>query len=313
MLSAKEEKGAIKATLFFNLAHYALRPWPWILIALASLIVFPTLVDIQEAFPSISDNVLADDLAFPAMLSILPKGLVGLVIASLLAALMSTLSTHLNWGSSYVVHDFYSRFLNREATEAQKVKIGRISTLLLMVVAGIMALGLERALETFSILLHKGGGTGLLFILRWFWWRINAYSELSAMIVSFLLACFFQFYVGDGMADYEKILWGVGITTMVWIVVTFLTAPTDRKVLNDFYKLIRPHNLGWKPISSELGLGSLEKTSLATEILMMFLGSVMVYALLFSTGFLLYGDELYAVIGFTVSFICGVSLFKLWK
>ncbi len=313
MLSAKEEKGAVKATLFFNLAHYALRPWPWILIALASLIVFPTLGDIQQAFPNISDKVLADDLAFPAMLAILPKGLVGLVIASLLAALMSTLSTHLNWGSSYVVNDFYSRFLNKEASEKQKVTIGRISTLLLMVIAGLMALGLESALGAFNILLQIGAGTGLLFILRWFWWRINAYSEISAMVISFLMACYFQFIVKDGMADYEKILWGVGVTTVVWILVTFLTRPTNKKVLQDFYTLIRPHDIGWKPISTELGLGSIEKTSLATEILMMFLGSVLVYGLLFSIGFLLYGSSLYCAIGFGISILSGIGLFKLWK
>ncbi|MDX5478686.1 MAG: Na+:solute symporter, partial [Cyclobacteriaceae bacterium] len=181
MLSAKDEKNAIGATLFFNIAHYAMRPWPWIIIALSSLIIFPQVSDMQEAFPHIPVDKLGNDLAYSAMLTFLPTGLIGIVLASLIAAVMSTLSTHLNWGSSYVVNDFYQRFLKPEASDKELVAVGRISTVLLMVLAAFLALALSSALEAFNILLQIGAGTGLIFILRWFWWRINAYTEIAAM------------------------------------------------------------------------------------------------------------------------------------
>ena len=192
MLSAKNEKHAIWATLLFNVAHYALRPWPWILIALASLIIFPDLNAIQAAFPAIDPNIIRDDLAYPAMMTLLPAGAIGLIVASLIAAFMSTISSHLNWGSSYVVHDFYHRFINPNASEKRLVAVGRLSTVLLMVFSALFALILSNALQAFQILLQIGAGTGLLFILRWFWYRINAYSELTAMVVSFVLAIYFQ-------------------------------------------------------------------------------------------------------------------------
>ncbi|MDH5475069.1 MAG: Na+:solute symporter, partial [Cyclobacteriaceae bacterium] len=196
MLSAKDEKNAIGATLFFNIAHYALRPWPWIIIALASLVVYPDLDSIAKQFPNIDTNIIGHDIAYPAMLLSLPKGLIGIVIASLIAAFMSTISTHLNWGSSYIVHDFYQRFVNPEATEKKLVNVGRISTILLMAFAALFSLALSNALGAFQILLQIGAGTGLVFILRWFWWRINAYSEITGMIVSFLMALYFQFVHG---------------------------------------------------------------------------------------------------------------------
>ena len=185
MLSAKDEKNAIGATLFFNIAHYALRPWPWIIVALASLVIYPNVSDLQTAFPHIPVDKIGDDLAYSAMLTYLPTGLIGIVLASLIAAVMSTLSTHLNWGSSYVVNDFYLRFVKPEATDKQLVAVGRISTVGLMVLSAILALALSSALDAFNILLQIGAGTGLIFILRWFWWRINAYTEISAMANSF--------------------------------------------------------------------------------------------------------------------------------
>ena len=208
MLAAKDEKNAIGATLLFNVAHYALRPWPWILIALASLVLFPDLASIQEAFPNIDSNIINDDLAYSAMLTYLPAGLLGLVIASLIAAFMSTISTQLNLGSSYIVNDFYRRFVKPEANEKQLVMVGRIATVFLMVISALLALAMSNALQAFNIILQIGAGTGLLFILRWFWWRINAYSEIAAMIISFVVALYFEFLHPVEMADHQKLLWG---------------------------------------------------------------------------------------------------------
>ena len=191
MLSAKNEKHATGASLLFNIAHYALRPWPWIIVALASLIVFPDLDSLQNAFPNATK--VDDDLAYPAMLSFLPAGLLGIVVASLIAAFMSTISTHLNWGASYIVHDFYKRYVKPEAGQRELVNVGRISTIFLMLIGALIAYFLlQNALQGFHILLQIGAGTGLIYILRWFWWRINAYSEIAAMIISFLMAIFLE-------------------------------------------------------------------------------------------------------------------------
>ena len=179
MLSAKSEKDAMAATLFFNAAHYALRPWPWIVVALCSLIVFPDLESLRSAFPHIDADLIQNDLGYPAMLTFLPHGFLGLVVASLIAAFMSTISTHLNWGASYIVNDFYKRFINSEADEKRLVFVGRVSTVVLMAATCVLALLLSNALQAFQILLQIGAGTGLLFIMRWFWWRINPFSEIT--------------------------------------------------------------------------------------------------------------------------------------
>ncbi len=337
MLSAKDEKDAIKATLFFNAAHYALRPWPWILIALASLIIFPDLDQIQTAFPNIDDGILADDLAFPAMLTYLPQGLLGLVIAALIAALMSTISTHLNWGSSYVVNDFYVRFINKTADQKTQVTIGRISTVILMILAAIFSLFLTSAMEIFNILLQIGAGTGLLFLLRWFWWRINAYSEIIAMVVSFIIAFYFELIYSGTLEPYQKMCIGVAITTIAWILTTFLTKPTQMETLTRFYRLIRPHKNGWQAVIDQLGnynavsysnkdildtnsetsnsdsstLGS--ESRLSQEILMMFLGCIMIYAALFCIGQFLYGAYPYAIGLGIVSIVCAALITKILK
>lgn len=318
MLSAKNEKSAIAATLLFNVAHFALRPWPWILIALASLIVFPTLESIQTAFPDIKLELVKDDLAFSAMLSFLPAGLLGIVIAALIAALMSTISTHLNWGSSYIVNDFYQRFVNPMAKETELVNVGRISTVVLMVLAAIFALLLTSALQAFNILLQIGAGTGLLFILRWFWWRINAMSEIVAMVVSFVIAVVMEIGVKDQLASHEKLVIGVLLTTIAWVVTALVTKPTDGKVLIQFYKTIRPHGMGWKPVISQgIANGSITQEhtktgKLSTEVLMMFLGCIGIYSLLFGTGYIIYGQMANAAIAFVIALFVGVSLKKLW-
>jgi SSS family solute:Na+ symporter len=318
MLSAKDEKNAVTATLFFNIAHYALRPWPWILIALASLIVFPDIASLQAAFPHIDPKVVKNDLAFSAMLNLLPAGLIGLLIAALLSAFMSTISTHLNWGSSYVVNDFYKRFLRPNAPQNELVNVGRISTVVLMIMAALLALVLENALQAFNILLQIGAGTGLIFILRWFWWRINAYSEITAMVVSFLLALYFELGMENPLPEHIKLLAGVGITTVAWVTVTFLTAPSSQETMLRFFRLIQPSPGGWKPViekgiaSGELNAQEIMPGRLPQQILGMFLGCILVYAALFSIGFILYSNMIPALLSGFVAVISGYLLLKNW-
>lgn len=320
MLAAKDEKNAVGATLVFNIAHYALRPWPWILIALASLIIFPNLESLSVAFPNIDPSVIDDDMAYPAMLTFLPAGLLGIVIASLIAAFMSTISTHLNWGSSYIVNDVYQRFIKPEATEQELVNVGRVSTVILMVFAAIFALFLQNAKEAFGIIILMGAGTGLLFILRWFWWRINAYSEIAAMVISFLVAMTFKFIVPKGTLEgHEELILGVVITTIGWIAVTYMTRPTNEKTLIDFYKLIQPHANGWQPIiKSGKAKGELTKIEVTTgklpnELLGMFSGIFLVYGALFTIGYGLYGQYTFMFIGLGISLVSAYIMYQVWK
>jgi SSS family transporter len=318
MLSAKDEKNAVTATLFFNIAHYALRPWPWILIALASLIVFPDIASLQAAFPHLDPKVVKNDLAFSAMLNLLPAGLIGLLIAALLSAFMSTISTHLNWGSSYVVNDFYKRFLRPDAPQNELVNVGRISTVVLMIMAALLALALENALQAFNILLQIGAGTGLIFILRWFWWRVNAYSEITAMVVSFMLALYFELGMENPLPEHIKLLAGVGITTLAWVAVTFLTAPSSQETMLRFFKLIQPSPTGWKPViekgiaSGELDSNEIIPGKLPNQILGMFLGCILVYSALFSIGFIIYGNMMPALLSGFVALISGYLMIKNW-
>ncbi|OOG69424.1 sodium:solute symporter family protein [Algoriphagus sp. A40] len=320
MLSAKDEKNAIGATLFFNIAHYALRPWPWIIVALASLVVFPTIADLQVAFPHIPADKIGDDLAYPAMLSFLPTGMVGIVLASLIAAVMSTLSTHLNWGSSYIVNDFYLRFVKPEATDKQLVAVGRISTVGLMVLSAILALALSSALDAFNILLQIGAGTGMIFILRWFWWRINAYTEISAMAISFVVAIFFEVInpkVGwiaiPENQMYLKLVYSVSITTVGWLLVTFLTKPEKDEVLLSFYRKVTPAAYGWKKVLDRYPAEKQEQGQLPKEIGLMLVGTVMVYAALFSTGFYIYGNVVGGTIAAVIALLGGGIIIKSWK
>jgi len=317
MLAAKNERHAMGATLLFNLAHYALRPWPWILIGLASLIIFPDFQAIETAFPHLSTDIINDDLAYPAMLTYLPSGVLGLVMASLIAAYMSTISTHLNWGSSYLTNDVFKRFVSPQAEEKDLVLFGRWSTVLLMVAAAFLALFLSNALQAFNILLQIGAGTGLLFLLRWFWWRINAWSEISAMIASFTIAIFIEviYPLTDWpeLAGYIKLLLGVGLTSTIWIITTFLTPPDDSKVLLTFYRKIAPHPFGWKRFLNRQNEPLLPSGSLGLEIIAILAGCILVYAMLFATGNLLYGNELNAFILLLVASACTLLLVKLWR
>jgi Na+/proline symporter len=293
MLAAKDESHALKAVLWFNVAHYALRPWPWILVALASIIVYPTLASIQAAFPHLDPSIVRNDLAYPAMLIFLPHGLLGLVVASLAAAYMSTISTHLNWGASYVVDDVYRRFMVRDREETHYVAVGRVATVALVILASGVALWLENALQAFQILLQIGAGTGLVFLLRWFWWRINAWSELAAMVVSFAVALWFTFLhepLGfTPIAAHIQLVVGVAITSAGWLIVTLLTPPARKETLQAFYDHIRPMGPGWK--GSGITLADADPEESATAAFMAwFLGCVVIYGALFSTGYLLYGN-----------------------
>jgi len=323
MLSAKDEKNAVWATLLFNFAHYALRPWPWILIALASLIIFPDLQSLQAAFPDIDPSIVKDDLAYPAMMTFLPAGLIGLIVASLIAAFMSTISSHLNWGSSYVVYDFYQRFVKPEASEKELVRVGRWSTLILMIASALFALLLSNALEAFQILLQIGAGTGLLFIMRWFWYRINAYSEITAMTVSFVLALYFKLIhtkLGfDPIADDIQLVLGVAIATLSWVVVTLVTSPTDKKTLNEFYKITQPGGPGWNKVVAEAEADGVDLITekrawnVPTGILCMVVGSVGIYGALFSTGYFIYGEYKEGSILLAVTLLSFIILRKLMK
>lgn len=313
MLSAKDEKGAMAATLFFNIAHYALRPWPWILVALASLVVFPDLQSMQTVFTHVDPNLIRNDFAYPAMLTLLPKGFLGLVVASLLAAYMSTASTQLNWGASYIVHDFYHRFVNKDASEKQLVYAGRITTVLLMVFSCIFALALQNALQVFQILLQVGAGTGLIYILRWFWWRINAYTEITGMIISFVMALVFEF-VFPGLGASIKLILGVTITTFTWILVTLLTRPTHIDTLKSFYCLVHPGGPGWKTvIENDDELRRLPQSDLGLGIQCMLVGCFTVYSALFAMGYWIYGRILSASIITIVFMISLTILIRLWN
>ena len=320
MLAAKDEKNAIGATLFFNIAHYALRPWPWIIVALASLIIYPNISDMQTAFPHIPVDKMGDDLAYSAMLTFLPSGMVGLVLASLMAAVMSTLSTHLNWGSSYIVNDFYLRFLKPEASDKELVAVGRISTVGLMVLSAFLALALSSALSAFNILLQIGAGTGLIFILRWFWWRINAYTEISAMAISFVVAIFFEvinpkvnwILIPENQA-YLKLVYSVTITTIGWLIVTFVTQPEKDEVLLSFYRKVTPAAFGWKKVLDRYPNEQQEIGQLPKEIGLMLVGTVMVYAALFATGFFIYGNMMGGTIATVVALAGGAVVIKSWK
>jgi len=327
MLAAKDENHAIGATFFFNIMHYALRPWPWILVALASLVVFPDLASIQEAFPNIGEDKLGHDLAYSAMLTKLPSGLLGLVLASLVAAYMSTISTQLNWGSSYIVFDFYKQQVNPNATEKQMVIAGRISTVILMVLSAILALAMQNAMEVFNMLLLFGAGTGLIFILRWFWWRINAWTEIAAMFASGVLSIILKvtplgaiLFGAEGVfPSWFEIPFVMLVTTTIWVIATFVTKPESNEVLFDFYKRIQPGGPGWAKVVKDAEIANeeivLDKQgwSVPAGIKAMLLGCVLIYSCLFATGYYIYGETTLALTLTASALISAYLLKNTWS
>ena len=382
MLSAKDEKNAIGATLFFNFMHYAIRPWPWILVALASLIVYqmdspdamqqakasleqPAMVQLaeqiksdpsavseealaefkalqyqskgltslRENFPGVDEQYLAHDVAYPAMITKLGPGMLGIVIASIIAAYMSTIGTHLNWGSSYIVNDFYARFIKKDATQKELVTVGRICTVGLMVLTGIVALTfLESATQAFDLLILSGAGTGAIYILRWFWWRITAMTEVVAMFAAIGVAIILLFVVKDGslaltFGEVEidhatvRLLLAVIVNMVIWISVTFLSKPTDKEQLYEFYKRTRPGGPGWaklRKMAEEDGVDiegedKGKPWELPYEILCVLLGTIMIYGCLFSIGNFVYGNVVSGIVLGGIAAVCCVGIFSIMK
>ncbi|MFW5707154.1 MAG: sodium:solute symporter family protein [Bacteroidota bacterium] len=340
MLSAKNEDHAVAATLLFNFFHYALRPWPWIVVGLASLIIFPDIQSMVDRFPEVSTQYIQNDFAYPAMLrEFLPSGLLGLVVASLIAAYMSTTASQLNWGSSYLVNDFYGRFYNPKATEKQKVTFGRISTVTLMFFSVLLALVLQNALQAFQYLLMLGAGTGLIYILRWFWWRINAYSEIAAMVAAGSFSLMFILIENFALtpiepnmvevfglaisATYWNIIKFTGVvflTSAAWIIVTFLTPPVSEQTLRNFYSKIRPGGPGWKAVVDKARAQNIElvkeadlRWDVPTGIICMILGCIAVYSILFAIGNILYGNITQTLIFSGSTLLSTVLLIRFWN
>ena len=301
MLASKSEKDALGAVLFFNVAHYVLRPWPWILVGLASIIVYPELSDISAAFPNLDPRLLGHDIAYPAMLKFLPAGFVGLMVGGLVAANSSTILTHLNWGASYLVHDFYRRFIRKDAAEAHYVLMGRLATILLFVCSSATVYLLDTAKDAFDIILQVGAGTGLLYLVRWFWWRVNAWCEVAAMASSFLVSIGFLALAraGSPVSTHVALVLTVAITTVCWVVTAFVTPPTDRDVLIAFYRKVRPVGPGWKPIRDIVGVDAdahAARDSIPLGLLGWSAGSAMIWSALFAVGNVLYGRQLQAAV-----------------
>ena len=302
MLASKSERDSVGAVLFFNVAHFILRPWPWILVALASLIVFPNLDSIQAAFPHLDHNLVREDIAYPAMLKFLPVGFAGLMVGGLVAANSSTILTLLNWGASYLVHDFYQRFVYRGADEKHYVFAGRIATVLLFIISSGFTFLIESAKDSFDIIIQVGAGTGLLYLVRWFWWRITAWCEIVAMISSFVISVAFIVLHRTGIAQVPsqyQLLITVAITTFCWLATAFLGPGTDWAVLTDFYRKVYPPGPGWGPVRDKAGVPAdvLRETTVQVPIAMLgwALGCVLIWSGLFVVGTLCYED--YAAAG----------------
>jgi Na+/proline symporter len=310
MLAAKDEKNSIQAIFLFNIAHYALRPWPWILVALASLIVFPDVASLRSAFPSVDPQVIGEDFAYAAMLTFIPSGWIGVMAASLIAAYISTLATGLNMGSAYIVNDVYQRFLRKDASEREKVMMGRVATAGLMVLIGFVGLSLQSAMQAFNMLLSIGAGTGLLFILRWYWPRINAWSEIAAMLISFVISVTMQFSpLAVALPEWAKLLIAVGVTTAGWVGVTYMTPQEPPQVLQEFYKRVNPPGRAWRSVAAAAGMSDLhakESSRIGSGFTCMLAGCGLVYALMFATGGLLRGDLLLAAT------LAGIAVLMAW-
>jgi SSS family solute:Na+ symporter len=325
MLASRSEKDALAGTLFFNVAHYVLRPWPWILVGLASLIIYPDLAAIRRAFPNLDPTLVGHDIAYPAMLKFLPAGWLGLMVAGLVAANSSTVLTHLNWGASYLVHDFYRRFVRRDAPEKHYVLAGRLATVGLFVASSSLVFVLETAQDSFNLILQVGAGTGLLYLLRWFWWRITAWSEVAAMISSFGISVALAAARRHGLVlgTHRELLLTVIGTTVCWLAVTWLGPETDRKTLIEFYKKVRPFGPGWRRVRLEAGISDEEAAASArSENIPLALagwvaGCIAIWSSLFTVGNFLYGRTGYALALLGVFLASGVVLIRvinrLWR
>jgi Na+/proline symporter len=314
MLASKSEKDSLGGTLFFNLAHYVLRPWPWIITALCSIIIFPELKDIAVAFPDADPRLIGHDSAFPAMLKFLPVGFVGLMVGGLIAANSSTILTHLNWGSSYLVHDFYRRFINGDASERHYVNVGRVCTVGLYIVAALLSLVLDSAQDAFEVLISIGAGTGLLYLLRWYWWRINAACEVVAMISSFTISVVFftMKKTGHALPFAQTVVCSVAFTTICWLITAFVSAPTSRERLIAFYKQVYPAGPGWAKVREEAGVSIAEAAqhsdNMGKATLGWISGCLTIWSSLFAIGNFLYGRTSLALELTAVFVVSGLTL-----
>jgi solute:Na+ symporter, SSS family len=319
MLASKSEKDSLGSVLFFNIAHYVLRPWPWILVALCSLIVYPELADIQKAFPHLDPRLLGHDIAFPAMLKFLPIGFIGLMVGGLIAANSSTNLTHLNWGASYLVHDLYRRFISKGRDEKHYVLVGRLVTIGLFVAATGLVFVLETAKDSFDIILQVGAGTGLLYLVRWFWWRVNAWCEIVAMVSSFAvsIALLILRKVGIVFSTHYALLITIAVTTICWLLTAYLGPKTNRTTLIEFYKKVRPFGPGWKPVRKEAGISESEGRSTSENFPLSLVGwasgVATIWSSLFTVGNVLYGRWNFALMCFAVFVVSGLILIKVFN
>jgi Na+/proline symporter len=325
MLASKTEKDALGSTLFFNLAHYVLRPWPWILVGLASLIVYPQLSDIQKAFPNLDPKLLGHDIAFPAMLRFLPVGWMGLMLGGLIAANSSTILTHLNWGASYLVHDFYRRFVKTDAPDKHYVVAGRIATVILFVGSSAMVFALDTAKDSFDVIMQVGAGTGLIYLVRWFWWRVTAWCEIVAMISSFGMSLLFLILKKYGMAPgtYQQLLITIAVTTVLWVATAYLGPQTSNEALVRFYHKVRPAGPGWQRIRVIAGITAAEAAAdseaaaFPMSLLGWFAGCITIWSALFTVGNFLYGRMDYFWMLLAVFVVSGAALIRvvnrLWR
>ena len=320
MLASKSEKDSLGAVLFFNIAHYVLRPWPWILVALCSVIVYPQLSDIQHAFPNLDPRLLGHDIAYPAMLKFLPVGFIGLMVGGLIAANSSTILTHLNWGASYLVHDFYRRFIRKDANEKHYVLMGRLATIGLFVCSSSLVFVLDTAKDAFDIILQVGAGTGLLYIIRWFWWRVNAWCEVVAMASSFIVSIVLLIMSKNGIhfSTHIALLITIGFTTICWLATAFIGPQTNKNVLIEFYKKIRPFGPGWKHIKEETGIiTKATHENIPLALLGWIAGCMTIWSALFMVGNYLYGRFNIALMLSGVFIVSGIALIlvfnKLWS
>lgn len=281
IFSARSERDGVLATLWFNIAHYAVRPWPWILVALASTILYPGLEDPKDGY-------------IMAVMDLLPPGVTGLVLAGFAAAYMSTISTQLNWGASYLVNDLYGRFLRPDLDDRAMVRVSRLATLFMMLASLVVTYFMTSIEGAWRFLLAIGAGTGLVLILRWYWWRINAWSEISAMIASLVVSVVLWFWAGLDPSDPTQwayiMLATVASSTFVWVAVTYATEPEREEVLEAFYRRVRPGGRGWRSVSQRMGLGSEVMEGGALNWTNWLAGVVSVYATLFGVGKILFGE-----------------------
>ncbi|MBI5021565.1 MAG: Na+:solute symporter [Ignavibacteriales bacterium] len=323
MLASKSEKDSLGAVLFFNVAHYVLRPWPWIIVGLCSIVIYPQLSDIQNAFPNLDPKLLGHDIAYPAMLKFLPVGFIGLMVGGLIAANSSTILTHLNWGASYIVHDFYRRFIRKNSDEKHYVLVGRLVTIGLFLCGAGLVFVLDTAKDTFDMILQVGAGTGLIYLIRWFWWRVNAWSEVVAMISSFVISMILFILKKQGIeiSVHIGLLTTIFFTTACWLTAAFLGPRTDEKVLIDFYKKVKPFGPGWKRIKEKAGISDSDIKSangnIPLALLGWFTGCIVIWSSLFTVGNFLYGRLNYAIGLLVVFIVSGISLIfvirKLWS